>query len=468
MLQSNEINTKKQLYEMRNYQDKTLKISQENRLKKVYIDSMQYCEEARLDTQRLISLFKVSSQQNCFVYTKNLRHADFLIYNACGHLQSKQDESIRDIKELLKLKKSSGRLIVWGCLPKINPNSLREVYDGPMIGPEESGDFFYRHFDLIEKRESKIHANTLNSLYIPKTRTNRQLTQREKLTNIYNYFHFQRDRIINFGKIETRKNTWYIKILSGCRNNCTYCSDLLAYKSVKSQPIENIIEQFELGLKKGYRNFFFVGRDSGSYGYDLGIGLPDLLNVLIMKYRKIDFKIFLTNISPNSLINIYPKLERLLESKKIAYLGSHIQSGSKRILKLMGKNFSLVKWIEIIRHIEKNHPDIFLETSIMVGFPSETEQDFERSANLLNHLHFDRIVLYRYNERPNIPSLRIKNPISEKIKNIRYYRMLNHITMCKAKKHMKCGKFFKFTNLHSLFDLALVNLRRLVRGYFNW
>jgi tRNA A37 methylthiotransferase MiaB len=442
--------------------------TEKKEVKRVYIDSMEYCEEARLDTQRLISLFETPGQEKSFAYTKNPYEADFLIYNACGHLQSKEDESIRDIKELLKLKKSSAKLIVWGCLPKINPVSLREVYDGPLVGPENALDFFRSYFNLSSIKKLDIQANTLNDHYIHKQGTSRQLTQRQKLTSIYNYFQHQFDRITNFEKIKAQKNTWYIKIVSGCLNNCTYCSDRLAYKSFKSQPVEGIMKQFELGLRKGYRDFFFVGRDLGSYGYDVGLTLPDLLDTIISKYPKIDFKIFLRHVSPNSLINMYPKLELLLSSKKIVYLGSHIQSGSTRILKLMGKSFSLSKWVETIRRIEKNYPSVFLETSIMVGFPSETEQDLEKSVNLINYLHFDRIVLYKYNERPNLPSLRIKNRIPEEVKDSRYYRMLNYVTAFKAREKIKPNEIFSFTALTSLFDLTLVSLRRFLRSCYGW
>jgi tRNA A37 methylthiotransferase MiaB len=437
---------------------------QKNEVKRVYVDSLDYCEEARLDTQRLISLFKVSSQQSNLEETKDPHQADFLIYNACGHLQRTQDASIREIKELLKLRKNSAQLIVWGCLPKINPASLREVYDGPMIGPEESWDFFRRYFNLLEKEEIDVYANTLNNGYVHVPKVRDQLTQRQGLGSIYRCLQVQRERIFNFGNRKTMENTWYIKIVSGCRNSCTYCSDRLAYKSLRSHPIEKIIEQFELGLHKGYRNFFFVGRDLGSYGYDLGITLPDLLDAIIVKYHKFDFKLFLTQISPNSLIDMYPKLERLLAARKIFYLGSHIQSGSSRILKLMGKNFPLSKWVEVIRDIKKNHPEILLETTIMVGFPSETDQDFEKSVNLLSSLPFDSIGLYEYNERPNLPSLRIKNRIPEEIKNTRYYRMLNYVTVFEARERITPAKIFSATGLNSWSNLTLVRLYRLLRS----
>lgn len=436
-------------------------------MKKVYVDSMGYCEEARLDTQRLINLVKLSSQQNNFVYTNDICQADVIIYNACGHLRSKQDESIRDIKNLLGLKKKSAKLIVWGCLPKINPASLKGVYNGTLIGPEESWDFFHDYFNVPKTGEFDIDANTLNKCNIPKQRVNGQLSQREKITNLYARFEFHRDRLINFAKKRTREKMWYIKIVSGCKHSCTYCSDKLAYKSVRSQPIEKIIKQFQLGLNKGYRKFFFVGRDLGSYGYDIGTTLTDLLNAIIKRYNQIDYKIFLVNVSPSSLIELYPELEQALASKKITYLGSHIQSGSNKILKLMGKNFSLAKWVEIINDISEKYPKINLETSMMVGFPSETDEDFENSLNLLNDVLFDRIVVYKYNERPNLPSLKIKGRIPEIIKSKRYYQMLYHAALCRTKKQVGRFPFLTPTTLSLFLDMVIVRMRALVRSHFS-
>ena len=276
-----------------------------------------------------------------------------IIYRACGHLKELEDESIRDIKKLLELKKNKASLIVWGCLPKINPASLTEFYDGPLIGPEEIWDFLSNFFPLPQNKET-VHANLLNKHYIPKQTNNDQPIQKESELNLNNYFISQLRRLFFFRKKKILQNTWYIKILTGCKNNCTFCSDRLVYKSVRSIPIKEILKQFKLGLSKGYRYFYLEGRDLGSYGYDTDTTLVNLLEEIIENHRQESYKIFLYNISPNSLIELYPDLERVLASKKIFHLGSHIQSGSKRILKLMGKNLSIGKWVEVIKEIQKS------------------------------------------------------------------------------------------------------------------
>jgi tRNA A37 methylthiotransferase MiaB len=426
----------------------------------VYFDLTDYCEEAKLDTQQLVNLIKLSNEQSNFRYTNSVQDADLIIYRACGHLESQQNESIRDIKKLLSIKKSGAKLLVWGCLAKINPDSLKEVYDGPLIGPEESWDFFCDYFS-VPKTSDDVFANLLKIPNIFNQAEQEQRSQTKK-KKAHNPFEPQLQKLFYLKKKLIMQNMWYIKIVSGCKNNCTYCSDRLAYKSVKSVPIEEIVEQFELGLNKGYRYFYLVGRDSGSYGYDKGITLVDLLNKVVEKNRQIDYKIFVNNFSPSSLVELYPKLQPVLESQKIGSIGSHIQSGSNRVLKLMGKKISVEKWGSVIKDIRKKYPKIKLETSIMVGFPSETDKDFEQTLTLLDNVEFDRIDVYKYNERPNLPSLRIPNPVPETTKNKRYNQIKYQFTICKMKKRLK------HIQLLTIADLNLfINTTRLLLGAHN-
>ena len=411
-----------------------------NTMKQVYIDTTVYCEEARLDTQKLKNIIKISSKQNDFTFTNKIDQADLLIYYACGHLRQNEVESIKDIKRMLSLKNDSSKLIVWGCLPKIHPIVLKDIYDGPLIGLEESWDFFCRYFHISKKKIFDINANVLSNRQKHVQTIDKSVYPRKKLLNLFASAH----KLIKFDDKRIVNNWWYIKIVSGCNNCCTYCSDRLVYKSLRSQPINNIIKQFDLGLGKGYRNFFFTGRDSGSYGCDIGSTLPDLLDVIIKRYSQIDYKLFLNKISPNSLINMYPKLDPILSSGKIVLIGSHIQSGSDRILKLMGKNFLVREWVKIIKNIQKKYPKINLETSIMVGFPSETHQDFKRTVNLLNNILFDTVAVYKYEERPNLPSLKIRGRIPEEIKNKRLNKMLYYKALFKTKKMIKNGQFRAF------------------------
>jgi len=298
---------------------------------------------------------------------------------------------------------------------------LRRVFGGTMVGPEDWA-FFYELFGQPRGVADGVYANALS------------VDHELGIANISPfwrvYLRFQR---LLDGQ---PKKLWYIRIESGCANCCTYCSDRLAYGFVRSQPIERIIQQFSLGLRNGYKYFFLVGRDLGSYGCDMGLSFANLLQAIYEKYPHQDYKLLLDNVSPSALIDIYPDLHGSFLSNKVFELGSHIQSGSDRILKLMGKRFKIYDWIRVIKSISRDHPQIRLTTSMMVGFPSESEQDFRESLNLVNTLLFDKIYVYSYNERPGLPSVRIKGRVPENTIRKRERRMYLYAILNVQKKRI--------------------------------
>ena len=366
---------------------------------KVYIHS-NGCEEAKLDAQRLRNLIYGTN----YVCTDDASLSDIIVFYACGHLPEKETESLSLIKKLMSLKKSSGILVVGGCLPKINAKAVRGVYQGCMIGPEEWDSFC----DLInqpKERIQNVHANELDSA----SKLNYPFLHSSRLNALYNIVRSQK--------------TWYIKIVTGCVQNCTYCTDRLAFRHCSSQPIDSIVSQFELGLKNDFKNFYFVGRDLGSYGYDLGYDLPTLLNKILENYHSEYYKLQLNNLSPRSLVDFYPKLENQFSNGKIFQIGSHIQSGSDRILELMGRRYSIHEWLKTAKKIKEKYPDVRLITSIIVGFPTETDQDFNKSMELLDCNLFDQVDIFMYEERPNLPSLKLGGAIPRRVKEIRFDEM---------------------------------------------
>jgi threonylcarbamoyladenosine tRNA methylthiotransferase MtaB len=414
-------------------------------LKKVFIDSSTWCEEARLDSQRLVNLIDFYGKKNGLLNTNKPEEADLIFYYACGHLKELEDESLQALKKLLISKPPGSKLIVWGCLPIINPDALGYIDQNYLIGPESPWDFLCDKLNLSSECASNVNGNTLQKNMF-------QVQYRAPRLKIFNQFVNIR-RKLRFGSYKREnmsENSWYIKIVSGCKNHCTYCTDLLAYKCVKSESIKKILDQFGVGLKKGYQYFFFVGRDLGSYGYDLGIDLTDLLESILSKYKNEKYRILLPNISPSSLLDMYPRLPPILSSGKIIEIGSHIQSGSNKILKLMGKNFKANEWHKVMKEIQINYPEIDLATSIMVGFPGETEQDFRQTVKLLNKMLLDRIEVYSYSERPNLPSLRIKGRLSEEIKKKRYNEINYYAILSMAKRKMQKGQFISLPLLKLL------------------
>lgn len=394
---------------------------------KVYIDT-NGCEEAKLDAQRLKNLVCGTS----YVCTNDARTADIVVFLACGHLQANENESIRKIKRLISLKKSSCMLVVGGCLPEINPEAVRRIHKGCMIGPDH-WDFFCDVFNQSKEKITDVHANELC------------ITSKSANPSLRLPFRGLNTLLDELARPKSKK-TWYIKIVNGCKENCTYCSDRLAFKQCKSEPIDTIISQFELGLKSGFKDFYLVGRDLGSYGFDVGSDLPTLLNRMLENHRAKNYELQLYNVSPGALVDFYPKLKEVFSSGKISLVGSHIQSGSDRILGLMGRPYSIYEWLKTVKEIKEKYPGIHFSTSIIVGFPTETEQDFEKSMELLDFALFDKVDLYMYEGRPNLPSLRLGGQIPERVKEMRSDLMRHKLILhdiTKNAKRMEIGLLAK-------------------------
>jgi len=391
--------------------------------KSVYIDTNEYCEEARLDTQKLINFALKSG----LTYTREVRQADLVVFYACGHLKRHEIDSIRILKKIISLKKASAELVVWGCLPRINPESIRTIHKGTLLGPEE-WDFFSDLFGQPRDKIGDVYANTLN-VNVGLRGTGQSPTRRVK-SFIRESFYYQFVR------------PWFIKVVSGCKNCCTYCSDRLAYRWIRSVPIEKILKQFEVGLRHRYTSFYLVGRDLGSYGYDSNLKLTDLLFSIEKAFSDYRYNMFLTNVSPSSLIDMHNELSRFLSLEKVFEIGSHIQSGSDRILKLMGKSFTVDEWIRTMKQIEKDSPETRIRTSMIVGFPTETEEDFNESVRLLSTILFDRVDVYKYEERPNIPSLKLKGRVPEAIKEKRHAKLKYLAGLNNLRKRIKRTQIF--------------------------
>ena len=174
----------------------------------------------------------------------------------------------------MRLKKSIAEFVVWGCLTKIDPEAVKEIYEGCMVAPEQE-DFFCNLFNLPKERILEVNANELCTM-------SKLSKPYPHLRPPFRWMNVLLDKL-ELGHNESKKN-WYIKIITGCRANCIYCSDRLAFNHCRNQSIDSIIYQFELGLRNGFKNFYLVGRDLGSYGHDIDSDLPTLLKKMLINH----------------------------------------------------------------------------------------------------------------------------------------------------------------------------------------
>jgi threonylcarbamoyladenosine tRNA methylthiotransferase MtaB len=384
-------------------------------MKDVYITT-NGCEEGQLKSMHVQHFF----ERNGLQITEDPAQADTVVFFACGLTDQKEKHSVQMIRQLQSVMKPSARLLVWGCLAKINPQSLTEVYTGPLIGPRDMS-----HFEkMLETARVPIDDVSANTL-VP---SERGLSIEQRI-NVFNGILFQLKRAAENLRFPRQvslfdERSFFVRAAEGCTGHCTYCSERCAWGGIKSRPISRIISEYRWGLQHKYNRFFLVAGDLGSYGLDTGCTAVDLLREMIREKGKGDYSIIINQMSPGPLRRMLPDLEEVFDSGRIESLGCQVESGSNRILKLMGRTYMVEEWKECILRINSRYPDIRLATHFMVGFPTETEEDFKATLKLLDPpLFLDTIGIFKFSTRPNVYASRMPGQIPEKTKEERFRRL---------------------------------------------
>jgi len=359
-----------------------------NMKKNVYITSVG-CRLNQFEVDILKSKFK---QLGC--ETNIEKDADICVINTCTVTKNADVKSKKLIKSIIK-KFSKSFVVVTGCLAETNPEFIKSI----------------KGVDLVVDNKNKMRIPELilknNSL---------------KEDIIYT----------------TDRSKPYIKIQDGCNLLCSYCKVRIARGRSVSENFEKILKTAEFLSKQGYPEIFITGINIGDYNYD-GKNLANLLKSLI----KIDNleRIRLTSIEPNYIDD---ELLEVLKSEKICgYFHIPLQSGSDRILKLMNRPYKASDYEKIVNRIREIRKDSIIGSDVIVGFPSETEEDFLATYNLLKRLNIFYLHIFRYSKREGTLAYNLGNEIDENIKIMRA-KILNEYKEKSKKEFFKncVGKVF--------------------------
>lgn len=371
------------------------------------------CIEGQLSSTNMEQFLR----KNRLTIVDDPSQAEMVIFWACGLTQQSEKDSLMVIRKVQKKMKPTAKLIVWGCLPKINPKSLSNVYDRPLVVSTDTSFLKEISEATMVPFDSLDIAGAENMLVSSETSGLNKNNYADPLTGVFILLKQNWDRLL----AHSRKNTkFWIRVAAGCTGRCTYCSERCAFGRIKSRPINKIISDFELGLRQGYNMISLIATDLGAYGRDIGCTLSDLLEKMIHINSERSFKIVLNQVSPFYLKEMFSDLEEIFASGKISVLGCPVQSGSNRILRLMGRPYTAEEWREYMIRINKEFPNIRLSTHFMVGFPTETDEDFAATLRLLDYpLFLDSFGIFRFSERPRVYASRMPGQVSEKTKELR-------------------------------------------------
>jgi tRNA A37 methylthiotransferase MiaB len=379
------------------------------------------CPESRIDLARMQQYFF----QNGWTEAEAVGDAALVLFNSCAGTQDGEDASIGIIGQMKKRMAPSARLIVAGCLPKINLSRLRTVYDGPTFGSDE--------IDALERlfpsgvRTADLRANRLarRAQYVGWASWFREtLGRRGPSAGILRLLESVYNRL-NPGTNAYDPGVFCIKVSTGCLGNCAYCGVRLARGTIVSKPIEAVVEEFDTGLAAGSREFTLIGTDLGCYGRDHGHDLVALLREMVN--RPGEWSVRLRNVKPNYLRTMLPGLEEIFATGRVSFLSSAVEAGSDRIVALMNRPYSVEEFEGTMRRVHERFPKIITRTQIVVGFPSETEAEFRASLDLVRRLRLDFVESYMFQSRPLTAAAALKNQIPESVKRRRQARMQMHL-----------------------------------------
>lgn len=365
------------------------------------------CNKNLVDTQIAIGIFKNKK----FNIVNEASDADIIVINTCGFIESAKEEAINTILEMAEYKKKRCKyLIVMGCLVERYKEDLQKSI------PEV--DLFIK-FSEYNDFENKIN----------------QLIDSNKTTieNDYNRLENYLNKTITTGN-----KTAYLKIAEGCSNRCTYCAIPYIRGPVKSRKIEDILEEANSLAKKGYEELIIIAQDTTKYGID--IYGKTMLSEVLEQVSKID------GVKWIRFLYSYPEtitdeLIRIVkENKKICkYFDIPIQHISDSVLKRMNRNSDSKSIKQLIEKIRKEIPDVVLRTSLIVGFPGETKEDFEQLYEFVKQTRFDKLGVFMYSKEDNTPAEKLPNQINGNTKRARYNKIMklqNEISRENLKKYL--------------------------------
>ncbi len=389
--------------------------------KSFYIYAKTGCPRRSLESTKLYKYLTANNLHS----VNNPKKADLIFIYTCGGFALEESFSIQTIQKCIKLK--DAKIIVTGCLTKINPDKLKDFKNVLILTPED-----------LPKLDSIINAkipfaqtpnasvvdgvhDLYHGTYI--NRIKRNIKSTENIARICNYYVNQK---IAHNPSEGLENPsiYRIEIAKGCLSNCTYCAIKMAMPKFYSFPKEEILDSFKKGLSLGYKKFALLAGDIGCYGLDIGTNLPALLKELFKVDG--DYQIILVDLNARWLVKYPEELISVLKhyQNKIHSIILPIQSGSNKILKLMDRQYEIDEVKRSLAELQRNIPSLLIETHILVGFPGETDADFQESISLIKEILFWRIEVYRYQDRPgtkaaSIPDKVPKQVVESRVKSIK-------------------------------------------------
>jgi len=294
----------------------------------------------------------------------NSSESDLNIIVTCSVKDATANKMIHRIKSL-----KSKPLVVAGCLPKAEQSTVEKFSkNASMLGPNSIG----KTLQIIDTtlrgtKQILLEDSDISKVGLPKVRLN---------------------PVVGI-----------VEIASGCMSECTFCQTKLSKGDLQSYRIGDIVRQIETEIHDGCKEIWLTSTDNGCYGFDIGTDLPTLIQTVADIPH--EFKIRVGMMNPMYMVRIKEKLIESFENDKVyKFLHIPVQSGSNKVLNDMKRGHTAETFKDIVRRTKEKFSDFTISTDIIVGFPSETKEDFEKTIEMLKETRPDIVNLSKYSARP--------------------------------------------------------------------
>ena len=298
------------------------------------------------------------------VRVDSVKEADIVILNTCTVVETTEKNMIRRMGDL---KKEGKKVIVTGCMAKVQPKRIMiRLPDSIIIPPDRYGDFT----DLVSGEygcSDPVSAPRYGMSAI-------------------------------------------LPIAQGCLGNCSYCITRFARGHLRSYPEDELVEEFDRMLDDGAKEILITAQDTACYGKDIGTDLPHLIERFLE--RDGDYRIRIGMMNPNYLEPIADRLLDLMKDRRVyRFLHIPVQSGSDDVLRNMRRRYTAEGFLSMVERMREKVPDISISTDMITGFPGETDEDHRKSVELIRRLHADTVNITRFSVRPGTDAASMKGQI---------------------------------------------------------
>ena len=363
------------------------------------------CPRNLVDTEVMLGILL----QAGYEIASEIGVADFIVINTCGFLEASRKESVDTIKAALEDKKDSAKVIATGCMVQTHSDVIKaecpEIHY--LLG---SGDLQ----GILKAVETDTQGTTITSA--------RSFLEMGEVPRV----------------VSTPKHYAYLKIAEGCRKRCAFCIIPDIKGPLKSKPEEQILKELQILLNQGVKEIILIAQDLGDYGKDIGHkrseGLVQLLRNLLQKEPR-DFWLRLLYLYPDEITD---ELIELIKSEKriCHYLDMPIQHINNDLLKSMRRLTNREDIISTITKLRREIPDIVIRTSLIVGFPGETEEQFQELVEFVQNHPLENIGIFKYSNEPKSHSAALPNQVTEEVKQKR----LEYLVKIQQKNVKKTNK----------------------------